>query len=76
MEEEEKKMTKEEIVAWYKDAIEMAKLRADLAEQQSRAVQYESARLQHAMMIAQITTGKNEELKEEEDEITRESSIG
>ena len=54
-EEKEKEITREEAVAWYKDQIELATLRADLAEQQARAVRYESERLQHVVMIANMT---------------------
>jgi hypothetical protein len=60
MEEEKKELTREEVVAWYKDQIEVATLRADLAEQQSRAVRFESERLQHAIMIANIKAAKDE----------------
>ena len=60
MEEEKKELTREEVVAWYKDQIEVATLRADLAEQQSRAVRFESERLQHAVMIANIKAAKDE----------------
>jgi len=60
MEEEKRELTREEVVAWYKDQIEVATLRADLAEQQSRAVRFESERLQHAIMIANIKAAKDE----------------
>jgi hypothetical protein len=62
MEEQEQKqqLSREEIVAWYKDQIEVATLRADLAEQQARAVRFESERLQHAVMIANIKAAKDE----------------
>lgn len=67
MEEEQKQqLTKEEVIAWYKDQIELATLRADLAEQQSRAVRFESERLQHAIMIANIKAAKDEIDSEEE----------
>lgn len=66
-EEEKEKLTKEEVVAWYKEQIEIATLRADLSEQQARAVQYESARLQHMVMIAQITEAKENILDDEEE---------
>ena len=66
-EEEKEKLTKEEVVAWYKKQIEIATLRADLSEQQARAVQYESARLQHMVMIAQITEAKENILDDEEE---------
>jgi len=66
MEEEKRELTREEVVAWYKDQIEVATLRADLAEQQSRAVRFESERLQHAIMIANIKAAKDEIDAEEE----------
>lgn len=66
MSEEKKELTREEILAWYKDQIEIASLRADLAEQQARAVRHESERLQHAVMIANIKTASNEIMSEEE----------
>ena len=65
MTEEEKKVpSKEEVVAWYKEQIQLATLRADLAEQQARAVKHESERLQHAAMIANITASIDEMEKE------------
>lgn len=69
MTEEEKKVpSKEEVVAWYKEQIELATLRADLAEQQARAVKHESERLQHAAMIANITASIDEMEKENADQ--------
>jgi len=67
-EEKEKEITREEAVAWYKDQIELATLRADLAEQQARAVRYESERLQHVVMIANIKTAGNEIMRNEEED--------
>jgi uncharacterized glyoxalase superfamily protein PhnB len=67
-EEKEKQVTREEAVAWYKDQIELATLRADLAEQQARAVRYESERLQHVVMIANIKTAGNEIMRNEEED--------
>jgi hypothetical protein len=64
-EEEKEKLTREEVVAWYKEQIEIATLRADLSEQQARAVQFESARLQHMVMIANITTAEENIQKQE-----------
>jgi len=67
-EETEKEVTREEADAWYKDQIELATLRADLAEQQARALRYESERLQHVVMIANIKSAGNEIMKNDEDE--------
>jgi hypothetical protein len=69
MTEEEKKVpSKEEVLAWYKEQIELATLRADLAEQQARAVKFESERLQHAAVIANITASVEEMKKEAQDQ--------
>jgi len=67
-EEKEKEITRDEAVAWYKDQIELATLRADLAEQQARAVRYESERLQHVVMIANIKSAGNEIMRNEEED--------
>jgi hypothetical protein len=67
-EEKEKEVTREEAVTWYKDQIELATLRADLAEQQARAVRYESERLQHVVMIANIKTAGNEIMRNDEED--------
>ena len=63
-EEEKKAPSKEELVAWYKEQIELATLRADLAEQHSRAVKHESERLQHSAVIANITASIDEMSRE------------
>ncbi len=68
MSEEKKELTKEEVIVWYREQIEIATLRADLAEQQARAVRHESERLQHAVMIANIKTASGKIMGEEEDE--------
>jgi hypothetical protein len=73
MTEEKEEVSREDVLAWYKDQIELATVRADLAEQQARAVRFESERLQHVVMIANIkTAGTNiidgEDDKEEEEE--------
>jgi len=64
---EEKEPSREEVVTWYKDQIELSTLRADLAEQQARAVRFESERLQHVVMIANIKTAGNEIISSEEE---------
>jgi hypothetical protein len=64
---EEKEPSREEVVVWYKDQIELSTLRADLAEQQARAVRFESERLQHVVMIANIKTAGNEIISSEEE---------
>jgi chorismate mutase len=67
MSEEKKEPSREEVVTWYKDQIELSTLRADLAEQQARAVRFESERLQHVVMIANIKTAGNEIISSEEE---------
>jgi chorismate mutase len=73
-EEKVKEPSREEVVAWYKDQIELSTLRADLAEQQARAVRFESERLQHAVMIANIKTAGDEIMSsQQEDESLEET---
>jgi len=72
-EETGKEPSREEVVVWYKEQIELSSLRADLAEQQARAVRFESERLQHAVMIANIKTAGNEIIMSEEDESPEET---
>ena len=67
-EEEKKEVSREEVVAWYKDQIELATLRADLAEQQERAVRCESQRLQHVIMIANIKAAGDNIMSDDGDE--------
>lgn len=62
-----KEPSREEVVVWYKEQIELSSLRADLAEQQARAVRFESERLQHVVMIANIKTAGNEIISSEEE---------
>ena len=66
-EETGKEPSREEVVVWYKEQIELSSLRADLAEQQARAVRFESERLQHVVMIANIKTAGNEIISSEEE---------
>lgn len=70
---EEKEPSREEVVTWYNEQIELSTLRADLAEQQARAVRFESERLQHVVMIANIKTAGNEITSSEEQEEEKES---
>ena len=64
---EEKEPSREEVVVWYKEQIELSSLRADLADQQARALRFESERLQHVVMIANIKTAGNEIISSEEE---------
>lgn len=45
--------TREEVLAWYKEQIEFATLRAELAELQNRAAKADAERLQATMFMAQ-----------------------
>lgn len=47
--------TKEQIIDWYKQEIEMASLRAELSKFQRDAVVYEAERIQAIAAIAQMT---------------------
>lgn len=55
----EKEVSREEVVAWYKEQIELATLRADLAEQQNRAAKNDAERLQATMFMAQVQQQQN-----------------
>ena len=47
--------SREQIIEWYKNEIEMASLRAELSKMQRDATVSEAERLQAVMVIAQIT---------------------
>lgn len=47
--------SREQIIEWYKNEIELASLRAELSKLQRDATVYEAERLQGVMVIAQIT---------------------
>ena len=64
----EKEVSREEVVAWYKDQIELATLRADLAEQQARATKADAERLQATMFLAQVQQKQNEAPADQEKE--------
>jgi thioredoxin-like negative regulator of GroEL len=55
MSENKEKPSREKIVQWYKDEIELATLRAELALLQRNATVSEAERLQAISVIAQIT---------------------
>jgi len=61
MAEETKEPTREEVIAWYKSQIELASLRAELAELQAKAVTEEAKRIQATIMIANMTSPDPEE---------------
>jgi len=58
--------TRDEVIAWYKSQIELAQLRATLAEYQSKAVQEEARRLQALAVIAQLTPTTTEDENSDE----------
>lgn len=55
MNQEKKAPTREEIIKWYKDEIELAGLRADLAKLQRDATVSEAERMRAIMAIAEMT---------------------
>lgn len=55
MEQEKKSLTRDEMVKWYKDEIELAGLRAELSRLQRDAMVSEAERIQAIAVIAQIT---------------------
>lgn len=66
--EKEKEVSREEVIAWYKDQIELATLRADLAEQQNRAAKADAERIQATMFMAQVQVQGKEGEEEEQEE--------
>jgi hypothetical protein len=52
---EQTQPSREEIIRWYKNEIQLASLRAELSKLQSDATVSEAERLQAVMVIAQIT---------------------
>jgi len=66
--EKEKEVSREEVIAWYRDQIELATLRADLAEQQNRAAKADAERMQATMFMAQVQVQGKEGEEEEQEE--------
>lgn len=64
----EKEVTREEVIVWYKDQIELATLRADLAEQQARAAKSDAERMQATMFLAQAQAKRGAAPTDEEQE--------
>lgn len=60
------------MIQWYKDEIELATLRADLAKLQRDAAVSEAERIQAISVIAQITQAPQED---EEEEAPRERKL-
>jgi hypothetical protein len=59
------KPSRDQMIKWYKDEIELATLRSDLAKLQRDATVYEAERIQAIGMIAQMTQLPDEESDEE-----------
>jgi hypothetical protein len=55
MEKQTEQPSREQIIEWYKNEIELASLRAELSKLQRDATVSEAERLQAVMVIAQIT---------------------
>jgi hypothetical protein len=58
---EQTQPTREQMVQWYKDEIELATLRAELAKLQRDAVVHEAERINAIAAIAQMTQQPQEE---------------
>ncbi len=52
MEQEKPTKTREEIIAWYEDQLELARLRTELTELNSRAIVAEAQMLEAQMFLA------------------------
>lgn len=63
-EENKDKPTREQMIKWYKDEIELAALRSELAKHQRDATVHEAERIQAIAMIAQFTQAPEEEEQE------------
>ena len=63
---EEKKPSREQMIQWYKDEIELASLRAELAQLQRDATVAEAERINAIAAIAQMTQEpkENQEVSE------------
>ena len=70
-EEQKAQPTREQMIQWYKDEIELAKLRAELAGLQRDATVYEAERIQAIGAIAQMTQAP-EDSKEEKRKLKKE----
>ena len=58
---EQTQPSREQIIQWYKDEIELATLRAELSKLQRDAVVNEAERINAVAAIAQMTQGQSEE---------------
>ena len=57
--------SKDDMVKWYKEEIELAALRAELSKLQRDAAVSEAERIQAIAVIGQFTNPKQEDVKEE-----------
>jgi hypothetical protein len=64
-EQTEKEPTRDEVIAWYKQQIELAGYRTELAELQARAMKAEAERAQATMILAQLTAGPSDPAEKE-----------
>lgn len=64
MSEEQKAPTREQMIQWYKDEIELAELRSTLSRLQRDATVNEAERIQAIAAIAQMTQQPEEEATE------------
>ena len=71
MSETKEKPSREKIIQWYKEEIELATLRAELALLQRNAAVSEAERLQAIAVIAQITQEPNELEQEPEESLKK-----
>lgn len=71
---EEQKPTREQMIVWYKEEIELASLRAELAKLQRDAAVSEAERIQAISVIAQITQAPEEEEAPKERKLKREAA--
>jgi len=68
--------TREEVIAWYNEQIELAKLRLELAELQSKAAIADAQRMQAVGMIAQMQGAEpTEPTQEDADEAPKARSL-
>ena len=59
--------SREEVIKWYQEQIEVAELRARLAELQSKATQEDAKRIQATILIAQMQAPPQPEGEETEE---------
>lgn len=70
---EQEKPTREQMIVWYKDEIELASLRAELAKLQRDATVYEAERINAIGAIAQMTQPDENQSEEKPRTLKRDS---